>query len=498
MFDGLGYVLVIGIVILIILLISYIISISNAFNDVKLDNELPKNNDKEEKITQTVTDCSKENMIGEANRKQKIESKNKWQHEALIIAIILIPLFNYAYYINAKISSSVGLAGDVSFIFTISTFFIFAIPTFFLNILQFKKVKHLTIAFLTSTVIYNAIYFPQKLDVDFESKIYALISVGDINNLEKELGENCSLASFKLDHYIWYASFRSEAPIDSLEFLFDCQFYKNKFDINKIEEGRHYLRYFFDKKISMNTIMNHNFEVLFAEKYFTLLDEESKQKLIWGLVYKIANESKKEYSDIYISRLDKLIDLNPIIANYVNLRDIDYHKIIEYREVNAANYFLTRLPPSNEDYKLAMNILINNLPFIIEKVKSDRGILEDTIINDIDSYFYKKKSINLIFYAFYVGNAEVISYLIDNELFKIKDYNYEVKTYTQNHETGAKDINNEGCNNYLVTGIAESWTLNEEEKKALLQKLKSLPNICDRMIEVELNKIDKKLAKYKS
>ncbi|MCK9788887.1 hypothetical protein M1S95_06720, partial [Providencia rettgeri] len=160
-----------------------------------------------------------------------------------------------------------------------------------------------------------------------------------------------------------------------------------------------------------------------------------------------------------------------------------------YREVNAANYFLTRLPPSNDDYKLAMNILTNNLPFAIEKVKNDRGILENTTINDIDSYFYKKKNINLIFYAFYVGNAEMINYLIENKLFKIEDYNYEMKT------TGSYEA---GCNNYLVTGIAESWTLNEDEKKALLQKLKGLPNICDRMIEVELNKINEMLAKYKS
>ncbi|MBQ0330567.1 hypothetical protein J9231_22345, partial [Providencia rettgeri] len=181
--------------------------------------------------------------------------------------------------------------------------------------------------------------------------------------------------------YIWYALFRSEAPIDSLEFLFGCQFHEDNFDVNKIEEGRHYLRSFLDKKISKNITTNHNFEILFAENYFTLLDEESKRKLIRELVYKIATESKKEYSDIYISRLDKLIDLNPSIANYVNLRDIDYHKIIEYREINAANYFLTRLPPSNEDYKLAMNILTNNLPFITEKIKSDRGVLENTTIN---------------------------------------------------------------------------------------------------------------------
>ena len=145
-----------------------------------------------------------------------------------------------------------------------------------------------------------------------------------------------------------------------------------------------------------------------------------------------------------------------------------------------------------------MNILTNNLPFIIEKIKSDSGILENTIINDIDSYFYKEENINLIFYAFYVGNAEMINYLINNELFKIEDYNYEVKTYTQNYETGVVDTNNEGCNNYLVTGIAESWTLNEDEKKAFLLKLKGLPKICGRMIEVELNKIDEKLAKYKS
>ncbi|HHR6140097.1 TPA: hypothetical protein ACS72N_000338 [Providencia alcalifaciens] len=82
----------------------------------------------------------------------------------------------------------------------------------------------------------------------------------------------------------------------------------------------------------------------------------------------------------------------------------------------------------------------------------------------------------------------MINYLIETKLFKIEDYNYEMKT-TGSYETG--------CNNYLVTGIAESWTLNEDEKKALLQKLKSLPNICDRMIEVELNKIDEMLAKYK-
>ncbi|MEI9598028.1 hypothetical protein V5049_01565 [Moellerella wisconsensis] len=486
MFDGLGYVVAIGAVVLITLCITYLISIGNAFNDT-----IPKDKTSECNSEKFLAKDGEDNSF--KNKLKNISKVYKWR--GLIIASVFIPFLNFIYYCDAEIYF-VKDKGEM--FFGIFTFFIFTFLNFLLVFFRFKKSSEFVGAFLISFVAYNVIYFPQKLNVDFENKIYSFIANGDTNSLEKELGKNCTLVKNKLDDYIWYASFRSKAPIDSLEFLFDCQFHKNNFDINKIEEGRHYLRYFFDDKISRNTTINHNLEVLFAEKYFTLLDEESKQKLIWGLVYEIANESKKEYSDIYISRLDKLIELNPTIASYVNLRDSDYHKIIEYREVNAASYFLTRLPPSNDDYKLAMNILTNNLPFVIEKIKSDSNILENTIINDIDSYFYKKKNINLIFYAFYVGNTEMINYLIDNELFKIINYNYEVKTYTQNPETGAVDTHNEGCNNYLVTGIAESWTLNDDEKKALLQKLKSLPNICDRMIEVELNKIDEKLAKYKS
>lgn len=486
MFDGLGYVVAIGAVVLITLCITYLISIGNAFNDT-----IPKDKTSECNSEKFLAKDGEDNSF--KNKLKNISKVYKWR--GLIIASVFIPFLNFIYYCDAEIYF-VKDKGEM--FFGIFTFFIFTFLNFFLVFFRFKKSSEFVGAFLISFVAYNVIYFPQKLNVDFENKIYSFIANGDTNSLEKELGKNCTLVKNKLDDYIWYASFRSEVPIDSLEFLFGCQFHKDNFDVNKIEEGRHYLRYFFDEKISRNTAINHNLEVLFAEKYFTLLDEESKQKLIWELVYEIANESKKEYSDIYISRLDKLIELNPTIASYVNLRDSDYHKIIEYREVNAASYFLIRLPPSNDDYKLAMNILTNNLPFVIEKIKSDSNILENTIINDIDSYFYKKKNINLIFYAFYVGNAKMINYLIDNELFKIINYNYEVKTYTQNPETGAVDTHNEGCNNYLVTGIAESWTLNDDEKKALLQKLKSLPNICDRMIEVELNKIDEKLAKYKS
>ncbi|MEI9749338.1 hypothetical protein V5085_00155 [Moellerella wisconsensis] len=486
MFDGLGYVVGIGAVVLITLCITYLISIGNAFNDT-----IPKDKTSECNSEKFFAKDGEDNSF--KNKLKNISKVYKWR--GLIIASVFIPFLNFIYYCDTEIYF-VKDKGEM--FFGIFTFFIFTFLNFLLVFFRFKKSSEFVGAFLISFVAYNVIYFPQKLNVDFENKIYSFIANGETNSLEKELGENCDLVDDKLNDYIEYASFWSKAPIDSLEFLFDCQFHKNNFDINKIEEGRHYLRYFFDDKISRNTTINHNLEVLFAEKYFTLLDEESKQKLIWGLVYEIANESKKEYSDIYISRLDKLIELNPTIASYVNLRDSDYHKIIEYREVNAASYFLTRLPPSNDDYKLAMNILTNNLPFVIEKIKSDSNILENTIINDIDSYFYKKKNINLIFYAFYVGNTEMINYLIDNELFKIINYNYEVKTYTQNPETGAVDTHNEGCNNYLVTGIAESWTLNDDEKKALLQKLKSLPNICDRMIEVELNKIDENLAKYKS
>lgn len=477
MFDGLGYVVAIGAVVLITLCITYLISIGNAFNDT-----IPKDK---------TSECNSEKFLAKDDEENSFKSKLKnnkkvYKWRSLIIASIFIPFLNFIYYCNVGIYF-VKDKGEI--FFGIFTFFIFTFLNFFLVVFRFKKSSEFVGAFLISFVAYNIIYFPQKLNVDFENKVHSFIANGDTNSLEKELGKNCSLVEYELDDYIWYALFRSEAPIDSLEFLFGCQFHEDNFDVNKIEEGRHYLRSFLDKKISKNITTNHNFEILFAENYFTLLDEESKRKLIRELVYKIATESKKEYSDIYISRLDKLIDLNPSIANYVNLRDIDYHKIIEYREINAANYFLTRLPPSNEDYKLAMNILTNNLPFITEKIKSDRGVLENTTINDIDSYFYKKKNINLIFYAFYVGNAEMINYLIENKLFKIEDYNYEMKT------TGSYEA---GCNNYLVIGIAESWTLNEDEKKALLQKLKGLPNICDRMIEVELNKIDEMLAKYKS
>lgn len=479
MFDGLGYVVAIGAVVLITLCITYLISIGNAFNDT-----IPKDK---------TSECNSEKFLAKDDEENSFKSKFKnnskvYKWRSLIIASVFIPFLNFIYYCDVEIYF-VKDKGEI--FFGIFTFFIFTFLNFFLVVFRFKKSSEFVGAFLISFVAYNIIYFPQKLHVDFENKIYSFIANGDTNSLEKELGKNCSLVEYELEDYIWYALFRSEAPIDSLEFLFGCQFHEDNFDVNRIEEGRHYLRSFFDKKISKNMTINHNLEALFAEKYFTLLDEESKQKLIWELVYKIATESKKEYSDIYISRLDKLIDLNPNIASYVNLRDIDYHKMIEYREVNAANYFLTRLPPSNDDYKLAMNILTNNLPFVIEKVKNDRGILENTIINDIDSYFYKSKNkkINLIFYAFYVGNAEMINYLIENKLFKIEDYNYEMKT------AGSYEA---GCNNYLVTGIAESWTLNEDEKKALLQKLKGLPNICDRMIEVELNKINEMLAKYKS
>lgn len=479
MFDGLGYVVAIGAVVLITLCITYLISIGNAFNDT-----IPKDK---------TSECNSEKFLAKDDEENSFKSKFKnnskvYKWRSLIIASVFIPFLNFIYYCDVEIYF-VKDKGEI--FFGIFTFFIFTFLNFFLVVFRFKKSSEFVGAFLISFVAYNIIYFPQKLNVDFENKIYSFIANGDTNSLEKELGKNCSLVEYELEDYIWYALFRSEAPIDSLEFLFGCQFHEDNFDVNRIEEGRHYLRSFFDKKISKNMTINHNLEALFAEKYFTLLDEESKQKLIWELVYKIATESKKEYSDIYISRLDKLIDLNPNIASYVNLRDIDYHKMIEYREVNAANYFLTRLPPSNDDYKLAMNILTNNLPFVIEKVKNDRGILENTIINDIDSYFYKSKNkkINLIFYAFYVGNAEMINYLIENKLFKIEDYNYEMKT------AGSYEA---GCNNYLVTGIAESWALNEDEKKALLQKLKGLPNICDRMIEVELNKINEMLAKYKS
>ncbi|MBP6081900.1 MAG: hypothetical protein KA732_11570 [Providencia sp.] len=490
MFDGLGYVLAIGAVVLIILLISYFNLISSAFSDEKPENRAAGDTHKKEEETESEPDSFTQDETEFSNKILNFKIEKGWVKTSIIIAFIVIPIINFSYYCYVKIPSAYDW-DDVSTLFFLSTFVIFSAPTVFLNLLKLKAPQYLLASLLFSISIYNGIYYPEKTELDYKNKIHVIINNGDINLLEKELGKNCSLVERKLDDYIWYASFKSEVPIDSLEFLFGCQFHKNNFDVNKIEEGRHYLRYFFDEKISRNAAINHNLEVLFAEKYFTLLDEESKQKLIWELVYKIATESEKEYSDIYISRLDKLIDLNPNIANYVNLRDIDYHKIIEYREVNAANYFLTRLPPSNDDYKLAMNILTNNLPFVIEKVKNDRGILENTIINDIDSYFYKSKNkkINLIFYAFYVGNAEMINYLIENKLFKIADYNYEVKT------AGSYEA---GCNNYLVTGIAESWTLNEDEKKALLQKLKGLPNICDRMIEVELNKIDEMLAQYKS
>ncbi|HHR5877668.1 TPA: hypothetical protein ACS7W8_001119 [Providencia alcalifaciens] len=489
MFDGLGYVLAIGAVVLIILLISYFNLISSAFSDEKPENRSAGDTHKKVEETESEPDTFTQDETEFSNKILNFKIEKGWVKNSIIIAFIVIPIINFSYYCYVKIPSSYNW-DDVSLLFFLSTFVIFSAPTVFLNLLKLKSPQYLLASLLFSISIYNGIYYPEKIELDYKNKTHKIINKGDISLLEKELGKNCTLVKNKLDDYIWYASFRSEVPIDSLEFLFGCQFHKDNFDVNKIEEGRHYLRYFFDEKISTNTAINHNLEALFAEKYFTLLDEESKQKLIWKLVYEIATESKKEYSDIYISRLDKLIDLNPSIANYVNLRDIDYHKIIEYREVNAANYFLIRLPPSNDDYKLAMNILTNNLPFVIEKVKNDRGILENTIINDVDSYFYKikNKKINLIFYAFYVGNAEMINYLIETKLFKIEDYNYEMKT-TGSYETG--------CNNYLVTGIAESWTLNEDEKKALLQKLKSLPNICDRMIEVELNKIDEMLAKYK-
>lgn len=487
MFEGLGYVLAIGAVILIILLISYFNSISNAFNDANSDNEASEDNQKYKKYTLNVKESFQKNEAD--SLKPNIDNKKGWKRKFLIIAIMLIPIINYAYYVDAKIPSSIGLGGGVDFLFAISTFFIFTAPNFFFNILQFKELKYLFIAFITSFILYNAIYFPQKINVDFENKIYSFTNNGDIQNLEMELGKDCSLVKNELDDYLWYASFNSEAPIGSLEFLFNCYFIKETIDINNLKHDRYWLWSFFDKQITQHFKLNKHVEELFASKYFPLFDEESKQKTIWSLVYNAAHENSKLLIPIYINRLEKLIELNPEIIKYISLRDSDYHGMIEYRRVEAANFYLKIKPPSKDSYRLAMNILTNNLFFLIEEVKKDSGILESTVINDIDSFFYEKKNINLIFYAFYVSNAEVINYLIDNQLLKIEGYNYETKT------AGSYDS---GCSNYLVNGIANNWTLNDDEKKMLLLKLKALPNICDRTIEMELNKIEETLAKYKS
>ncbi|MCW2254785.1 hypothetical protein M2263_000876 [Providencia alcalifaciens] len=486
MFDGLGYVLAIGAVVLIILLISYFNSISNAFNDANSENEAFEDNQKYKKNTSNVKESFEKNESD--NLKLAIDNKKGWKRKFLIIAIILIPIVNYAYYINAKIPSSIGLGGG-DFLFTISTFFIFTMPNFFFNILQFKELKYLFIAFIASFILYNAIYFPQKLNVDFENKIYSFISNGDILNLEIELGKDCSLVKNELDDYLWYASFRSEAPIESLEFLFNCYFFKKSIDINNLKHDEYWVWSFFDKQITEHLKLNKHVEELFASKYFPLLDRESKQKTIWSLVYNVAHENSESLIPIYINRLMKLIELNPEIIKYINLRDSDYYEMIEYRRVEAANFYLKIKPPSKDSYRLAMNILTNNLPFLIEKVKKDSDILENTVINDVDSFFYKKKDINLIFYAFYVSNAEIIDYLIDDKLLKVEDYNYETKA------AGSYDS---GFSNYLVNGIANSWTLNDDEKKVFLLKLKSIPNICDRTIEIELNKIEEAQSKYKS
>ncbi|MEX0425797.1 hypothetical protein KDV38_19000 [Providencia rettgeri] len=456
MFDGLGYVIAVAVLVLLILCITYLISIGNAFSDTALENE--------------ASEYNSEKTLANDNERNHLKNKAyKWRF--LIVVSILVPILNFIYYCEVEISF-VREKGEI--FFGIFTFFIFTVLNFFLVILKFKKSSEFVGAFLISFIAYNAIYFPQKLNVDFVNKAQSLIANGDTKSLRKLIGENCEGVDYNLDNYIWYASFSSKAPAETLEFLFGCQFRKDNFDVNKVDEGSQYLFDFFIEKVSINIAMNQNVELLFAQKYFPLLDEKSKKRSIESLVSGIAYKS----NDIYINRLDALLNFNPDIANYVSLRDDDCHEIVKYKEVNSANYFLKKFPPNNDDCKLAMNILTNNLPFVIEKVKSDSAILGKTFINNISLSFYKYKKINidLIFYAFYVGNAEMINYLIDNELFKLENYNYEVKTNTQDHKTGEIDIDNENCNNYLVTAITENRVLSEDEKRTFLQKLKSLPN----------------------
>lgn len=497
MFDGLGYVIAIGVVVLIILLFSYISSISNAFNERSSEDELVDSspNSVEENTNERISSPQTEPEF--SNKILNFEIKSKSSREWIIFAFIVIPIVNFSYYCYIEIPSSHD-AGGVSLFFFLGTFVIFSAPTVVFNLLQFKESKYLLVSLFVSSLVYNGIYFPEKINLDYDNKIYSLLDKGDIKSLENEFGTECSLKDSKLDKYLWYASYRSESPIESLEFLFNCYIIDEKIDINDSEHGKYKLWSFFDKGITMNFKLNHNYEKIFITKYFPLFDDESKQKTINSLVYRVLNEYNDEIVLNYINRLSYLLKEKPEIINYINLEDINYHKLIEYRRVSVASYFLEKMPPKRDDYNLAMNILTNNLPFIIDSIKKDNSILEKTVINDIDSYFYKKKTMNLIFYSFYVSNAEVINYLMDSNLVKIEEYNYEVIIHKYNNETGLTDEIHEGCNNYLITGIADNRVLSDEDKKSILLKLKELPNICDRTVEKEINKIDEILDRYKN
>ncbi len=116
MFDGLGYVLAIGAVVLIILLISYFNLISSAFSDEKPENRAAGDTHKKEEETESEPDSFTQDETEFSNKILNFKIEKGWVKTSIIIAFIVIPIINFSYYCYVKIPSAYDW-DDVSTLF---------------------------------------------------------------------------------------------------------------------------------------------------------------------------------------------------------------------------------------------------------------------------------------------------------------------------------------------------------------------------------------------
>jgi len=479
MFDGLGYVITIGIIGLIALAMSYSYSISSTVENIESERgSTDKDNDSIEKnkIEEEAVKKNESDILDIANSTTINNRKKILRHKLLVNAIILIPIINFIYYYIIGIKSS-----ESEMFFIIITFFIFSMPSIFTNILKLNEPKHLFISFLISFILYNSIYFHEKLDLDYKNKIHSFITNGNIVSLEKEFGEDCHTNKDKLDNYLSYILFWSQAPNVSVEFIFDCHLKNKNIDINNLNNSKYNLKHIILKIMNSSLEVNGNFEVLFAKKYFDLFDDESKREILMSIVFYFLQSYNEKSISIYKNRLEKLISLRPDVVSFINIHDSKYQDVIEYRNLKVASFLLKHAPSGDSKVQLAMNVLTNNLSFLTSEIKKDKHILDNTTIVGMDTYFFNDHDINLTYYAFHVSNSEVVNYLIDNQLFNINDYHHEIK---------ATDSNDRACSNDLINGTVKNESLDIYEKKKIILKLQKISTFCKKEIDLELDKIN--------
>lgn len=315
-----------------------------------------------------------------------------------------------------------------------------------------RKVIYLSL-FICSFLIYNIYYYPQKVAQDSTTLIRSLLQQGDISKLKATFHNGCP--DNETNQFWLQTIFSKEVyPESAFLYLIECANASS-------EAGEHtdaLNEYYLEALRSKNT--NSKLLNLAMHRFYAELDQYDKTRIANALLMDINNTDNKDSAQRSAERLNAIMASNPDFRDFIKIDDDYIENLIKNGHVFAMHFLKQFHTTQKSNYLLAIDVLNNN-PALINKIKSNRDILNTFLFSE-QGGIWETRDVELRSYIFYYGSKALIRYLLDNNLDNTRTFDHQKSIY--NHSSHQDET---VCANYLAKYIDFNPQLTESEKENL-------------------------------